>query len=266
MKTSQNIGSMIYFLRSIRGITQTELSQYARVTQPALANIEKNNPNGYSRNQLQKISNSLGINQMAYNDADLYCFVPEDSKSMEVFAICSVLDAYFSCIPKKDNAIILRSLSEFFLEVGDEKESWINYIPSKIVYKAIEAACKDEVKDFFSISNLLEHDQRLRREDNYWEYSSRIHLLPYMDYNPEELRNNTTVKDYIDDIINLGFLNNPYVKLMYKLHIKVNYYFDYIEFLETALNRIKYAPLDKIENNIKTINKILNESFKDRED
>jgi len=249
MKSLGNIALIVYFLRKKRALTQEELSALSGVQQAAISNIEKGKKVGFSERQLNSILVTLGkIDKAITNDEDLFLYVSKKIQSETVFAVCSILDAYFSSLSSDRNIEFLKKFKEIGMDIsipspllfhrdspkilynGQPVPSY-NYIPSRIVFEGLSLVYGENLNDFFGISP--------------FELRFRSSAGLKGKYNIKNL------KKIIDKIIYSSSESNPFLKFCRKLSLDYTDYFEqfylFSEQAKREIDLLKIMPLTKIE-------------------
>jgi len=221
----EKIGNMIYFSRAIRGISQSKLARYVRVTQPAIANMEKNNPAGYSAKQLKKVAAVFGFHERSLDDESVYSHLPEELRTEKNYAICVALDTYFASTA--NNGVIFKRLASMgVIDQNDPNNQEGNYIPPSIVFKAISTVYGGDLDKFFDVQL----------------------------YGPGASPTRTSIdmmfsgidgKDMLQAIAE-NFNLNPYPKLMKALEINVEDCFYYLRYLVNFVEELKFLAPDRL--------------------
>jgi len=230
----EKIGDMIYFSRAIRGISQTELARYARVTQPAIANMEKNNPAGYSSRQLKKVAAVFGFHEMAMEDESVYSHLPERLRTEKNYAICTALDTYFACTAStENNGLIFKRLVDMGAIDGNNPVHEWDYIPPAVVFKAISAVYEGDLDKFFDVQLYGSGASPTRTSINM-------------------MFSGIDGKDMLQAIAK-NFNLNPYPKLMKALELEVEDCFYYLHYLVDFVEELKFLTPDRLASFIPSI-------------
>ncbi len=252
MKSYENLGNMVYFLRRKRGITQGELSEWTRLPQSGVANIERGKARTYSLSRLRKVLYTLSVSEQSLQDHDLYELLPEGLRSDAAKAVSAALDAQFGCLTQQNSQLIIEKAGTMGLETDDAASS---YVPASVVLSMIDKAFEGRMDDFFKLG-LTRGSEGASREilPGEIEKGLKHSIASYFDvveraatrgaFHPIS-KQMLSVKDYIDDIVEFE-ANDPFSRLVDRLDIRVPKLLGLYSYIRNRSDGLKRWPPERL--------------------